>query len=416
MNQIIKPTAINYTELLKNSTTTLQLSETTQSKLIDLLNEQFTEQQQHLYVTNLWMYMNYHPTNDFPINLETVFHMIGFANKGNAKRTLENNFTKDEDYKIILLPREKKQNAGRCEEEIMLNTDTFKSMCMIAKTPQGKEMRKYYVKLENINHHLITEELKEQKLLLIEQTEVYTKEKEQIWKNSFRNKYVVYLICISENLIKYGYTKDFDGRLTSHKTDYGKNIQIAFIIESKNNEMLETLFENHEKIKPNRISQKFKGDNKTELIKLDKNLSLKNVINILTDTNKVIDIMIETQLFKKHNIDILNYTHVQNNIEPIKKKYIKKKKQNVQEIENDNIIKEYIDTMTIKSTIDNDTIKMNDLYNKFCEWIKVKYPNNNILPQNKFTRRMNTLKIVDYKDSISNLNNTSGIINRKFKN
>jgi hypothetical protein len=47
--------------------------------------------------------------------------MIGFANKGNAKRTLENNFTKNEDYKLILLPREKKQNAGRCEEEIMLN-------------------------------------------------------------------------------------------------------------------------------------------------------------------------------------------------------------------------------------------------------------------------------------------------------
>jgi len=360
--------------------------------------------------------MNYHPTNDFPINLETVFHMIGFANKGNAKRTLENNFTKDEDYKIILLPREKKQNAGRCEEEIMLNTDTFKSMCMIAKTPQGKEIRKYYVKLENINHRLITEELKHKNLMLIEQVEVYTKEKEQIWKNSFRNKYVVYLICISENLIKYGHTKDFDGRLTSHKTDYGKNIQISFIIESKNNEMLETLFENHEKIKPNRISQKFNGDNKTELIKIDKNLSLKNVINILTDTNKVIDIMIETQLFKKHNIDILNYTHVNINTEPIKKKYIKKKKQNVQEIENDNIIKEYIDTMTIKSTIDNDTIKMNDLYNKFCEWIKVKHPNNNILPQNKFTRRMNILKIVDYKDSISNLNNTSGIINRKFKN
>lgn len=52
---------------------------------------------------------------------------------------MENNFTKDEDYKLILLPREKKQNVGRCEEEIMLNTDTFKNLCMIAKTQKGKE-------------------------------------------------------------------------------------------------------------------------------------------------------------------------------------------------------------------------------------------------------------------------------------
>ena len=128
-------------------------------------------------------------------------------------------------------------------------------------------MRKYYVKLENINNRLIIDELKEQKLLL----EKYSKEKEQIWKNSFRNKYVVYLIRTSDFLIKYGYTKNFDKRLIAHKTDYGKNIEIAFIIESPNNELLETLFENHRKIKSNIISHEFNGKNKTELIKLDKN-------------------------------------------------------------------------------------------------------------------------------------------------
>ena len=109
------------------------------------------------------MYMNYHPTNDFPVNLEDVYSDIGFANKGNAKRTLENNFILNEDYKITILPSEKGQIA---REMILLNTDCFKSLCMIAKTPQGKEIRKYYVKLENINHKLINEELEEQKLIL----------------------------------------------------------------------------------------------------------------------------------------------------------------------------------------------------------------------------------------------------------
>lgn len=47
--------------------------------------------------------MHYHPTNDYPINLENVYKMIGFANKGNAMKTIKNNFTKNEDYKVTLL-------------------------------------------------------------------------------------------------------------------------------------------------------------------------------------------------------------------------------------------------------------------------------------------------------------------------
>ena len=72
----------------------------------------------------------------------------------------------DEDYKIFIVPKEKNTiqkgggkaaspsanlgGSGLNQETILLNTDTFKSLCMIAKTAQGKEMRKYYVKLENI--------------------------------------------------------------------------------------------------------------------------------------------------------------------------------------------------------------------------------------------------------------------------
>ena len=203
-SELVIPATVNFTTLVKNSNTTSSLN--IQSRMVDLLNEEFTEPQQQWYVANLWMYMNYHPTNDYPINLETVYKMIGFANKGNSMKTLENNFTEDEDYKIFfpnkvgeecLLVRTEKQTnrGGHNREDVMLNTDTFKSLCMLAKTPQGKEMRKYYVKLENINNKFISEQLKEQKQLLIEQAK-YSKEKEQIWKNSFRNK------CIFNNWMK----------------------------------------------------------------------------------------------------------------------------------------------------------------------------------------------------------------------
>ena len=79
------------------------------SKLIDKLKKHFSEDEQRLYVSNLFLYLNYHPVDDFVVNLETVWKFIGFCNKGNAKRTLENNFTENRDYKIIFLNSEKKQ-------------------------------------------------------------------------------------------------------------------------------------------------------------------------------------------------------------------------------------------------------------------------------------------------------------------
>lgn len=56
---IVKPTSINYSKLLENSVTTTELSESSDAKLVQLLNNEFTEEEQKIYVANLWMYMNY---------------------------------------------------------------------------------------------------------------------------------------------------------------------------------------------------------------------------------------------------------------------------------------------------------------------------------------------------------------------
>jgi phage anti-repressor protein len=186
MNQLI-PKTINFNELVKNSTTTLSLN--LQTKLVQHLNDEFTEQEQQWYIANLFIYMNYHPTNDFPINLDHVYNMLGFANKGNAMKTIKNNFTKDEDYKISFLPKEKSSWGGSGGDKVMLNIDTFKNLCMLVKTDKGKQIRKYYVKLENIYNKLIKDEIEEQQNMLeeknkmLEQTERELKQKEIEYKN-----------------------------------------------------------------------------------------------------------------------------------------------------------------------------------------------------------------------------------------
>jgi hypothetical protein len=105
--------------------------------MVKHLNDEFTEDEQKWYIANLYVYMNYHPIEDYPINLENIYKMIGFANKGNAMKTIKSNFILDEDYKIIIFRTEKNKSSetrGRKEETVMLNIDTFKNLCMIAKT------------------------------------------------------------------------------------------------------------------------------------------------------------------------------------------------------------------------------------------------------------------------------------------
>lgn len=174
MNPII-PQTVNFNELVKSGNTTLSL--TIQSKLVEVLNKEFNEDEQRWYIANLYVYMNYHPTQEFPINLEHVYKMIGFAHKKNAKRTLENNFIKNEDYKVTVLPRE---HGKFSEETILLNTDTFKNLCMIAKTENGKKIRKYYVKLENIYNQLIKEEMDKTKLEIREKQKLIDEQSKQI--------------------------------------------------------------------------------------------------------------------------------------------------------------------------------------------------------------------------------------------
>jgi phage anti-repressor protein len=168
MNQIIKPKSVNFKELVKNSKTTLTLD--CQSDMIELLNQEFTEEQSQWYIANLYMYLNFDPTTDFPINLDNVFKMIGFANKGNAMKTIKSNFTIEEDYKISLIPKEKSSWGGSGGDKVMLNVDTFKNLCMIAKTNKGKEIRKYYVKLENIHNKIIKKEIENTQKLLENKT------------------------------------------------------------------------------------------------------------------------------------------------------------------------------------------------------------------------------------------------------
>ena len=177
----LKPDTVDFAALVQsNSNKPID----TQTKIVQKLNENFSTDEQKWFCANMYMYSNYHPTNDYPIDFDKVYSMIGFSTKANAKRSLMNNFVADEDYKVLLIRRKERTRGGHNAETIMMNADTFKNLCMISRTEKGKAIRKYYVKLENVMNEVI----KYEKDSLTRAMEHHKEEKVQLTKAVEHNK------------------------------------------------------------------------------------------------------------------------------------------------------------------------------------------------------------------------------------
>ena len=80
-----------------------KLSNTYNNRLLEKIKEKFNEDEQKLFITSFYCYLNYDQKNDFVIDLDSVWKWLEFTNKYNAKKLLEKYFTINNDYKIMVL-------------------------------------------------------------------------------------------------------------------------------------------------------------------------------------------------------------------------------------------------------------------------------------------------------------------------
>ena len=94
-------------------------------------------------------------TNEFPVDFEDAWQWIEYSTKGNARRLLEEDFEKGMDYVIlseqedqVFIRNDKNPKGGRPVVEIRMTVACFKEFCMAARTPKGKEVRRYFRRCE----------------------------------------------------------------------------------------------------------------------------------------------------------------------------------------------------------------------------------------------------------------------------
>ena len=273
--------------LVQNNPLTRLSSLNYESHIVNKIKEKFNSNDEQLFVANFYCYLNYDTRKDLVIDLDKIYRWLGFGKKSDCKSLLINNFKENEDF-VVSKNHEKSaaansaavQNGGQNRETILLTIRCFKKLCLKAKTKKSNDIHEYYLNLEELINETIAEEsaklrnqlqIKDQEFS--KQLNNKDKEREQNLILNFKNKQVVYLIMVEENIVKFGYCKDIKKRITDHRTEFGKDIILHSVFETIYNREFETMIKQDSVLEQHIIEKKYKN-NQTELIQLDSSFTM----------------------------------------------------------------------------------------------------------------------------------------------
>ena len=266
---------LDIVQLVKNSDIT-NLSNDYKTKLVDKITNNFTDNQQQLFVASFYSYLNYDSKKDFVIDLDNIWKWCGFSRKDPAKRVLEKFFTKDLEYKIVFhqsvenlsdptIPSSSNSipapqvggaafetknlgGAGLNKEQILMTINTFKKFCLKAGTKKADEIHDYYIKLEELMQETLKEEsniLREQLRLKendLEAQKLLVKKKDKELKKLTKRVSLDWLyVAVTDNVSgvsKIGIAEEILKRIDGHLSS-NPGFKYVFTYQSKNNKLIE---------------------------------------------------------------------------------------------------------------------------------------------------------------------------------
>jgi hypothetical protein len=375
------------------------------NKLLNKIKSEFTDDEQKLFLTSFYCYLNYHPTNDFVIDLDNVWKWLGFSQKIDAKRLLEKYFINDVDYKLVLgLPKAKNESdkwGGHNKQIIHLNLRCFKKFCLKAGTSKANEIHDYFIKLEELLHEVLEEEsyelrkqLENKDEIILENKKIAEQEKNKLEEEKLKiekeklkgiekaiiSQFPVNTECIyfgtidnsneqQEQLIKFGHTNDLSTRVQYHHKHYNNfNLVNAFKVQNKVE--IENLIKSDPKIKKQIRTIVINGKNKTEIIAYNLSFTVDKLTKYIKD------------IIQQKTYSIENFHKLTNRNEELEKENALLNEKNIKlekELSNKNI----------------QFINLNDEFNKHKEKFMFELNNdksvyqNVLLPEDEITQKFN---------------------------
>jgi len=284
-------------------------------ELFQIMKERMSSEQEQIFMISHYLYLQHgSDSTQFVVDFDNVWKTVEFTQKIGAKRLLEKYFTANVDYKIPALSKNKaglgeqtndsekaapnfggRNNdesaayqseqselqlgraangknlggAGQNKETILLTVDCFKNFCMLAATTKAKEIRSYYVKMENIMHEYYknfqSKNNELQTSLQVSQKETSVK-RHEVLIGSNKNKWVVYFCKIQSYddgsfILKIGETIDIKNRIDALRCDFEMDIILLDVFVCENSIKFEKSLHNSNellKYKYNKLEHKNK--------------------------------------------------------------------------------------------------------------------------------------------------------------
>jgi phage anti-repressor protein len=257
-----------------------------QTLILEEIDRTFTEDEKMLYINSLKMYIKYDQIRDFVVNLESVYSLMGFTRLDHAKKVIISNFVENIDYIYVgevvnkapayagaLIPdvnSKVRGCAGKNKETVLMNVNTFKGACMLAKTEKARAIRTYFIKIESIIHTVLSKPL--QPKIIFNQDQINTSKRLVNYYGDKRDIFYMFSFkYLDEWYAKYGIVgevRDFHERVKQHNSEF-KDICFHSVMQCSHINKVESEFKETALVSVNKVKiPKKYGGNHTEIIKL----------------------------------------------------------------------------------------------------------------------------------------------------
>jgi phage anti-repressor protein len=200
--------------------------------LLEMLQQEFNEEDKAMFLDSFKVYLTYDSKKDFVINCDDIWDWLGFANKGNLKQLVLKNLSTNVHFVTKLASAAPKascnnKHGGHNKENILLTVQAFKQLCMAANTEKAKQIREYYIKMEEVMLEYTKKKLLDadrEKSMLKNQL---LKHKAKTYEEVIKNEYIYINKENTEadnNIHKIGRAIDTNKRLAQHNTASAKGV------------------------------------------------------------------------------------------------------------------------------------------------------------------------------------------------
>lgn len=206
----------------------------------------------------------------FVVDFDKVWSMLGFTNKGNAKRILIKDFVENVDY-ITNVPNTSAE-GGQNKMDIMLNVATFKDFCMKSNTPKAKSIRSYYVKVEELFHEAMVKIAYSANDQLEEMKETVRKDRHNILVTAHYKTGLVYIMIMRIGNIwiyKIGKTDNIQDRVNKLSSYFGTQVYVLDVFPCKDNANLERFIHASPLVAPYKYTEEINGHASIETYNFD---------------------------------------------------------------------------------------------------------------------------------------------------